>query len=172
MVDEGLLIVASAVRLVVKNQAILRILRDGESVDTAWYTDAVRECLQQLALEKEDDAARVGAAIDNFIAPAMQPGFTPHMIETDRLKRQREVLRKLAARLREISVLDIYTVELALACQAATSAEIADAVARRALVYTPEPLGEPERLEAMQALRAELDSALRADDDAPPLAGL
>ena len=64
LVADAMLVAFAGIRQQVKNQIILRALRDGADFDEAWLTDAVRSDAEALALESEADAARVRGELE------------------------------------------------------------------------------------------------------------
>ncbi len=105
LVDDGMLIAEAAVRMAVKNELIVRALRDRTDFrpDTAAAV-AVRE-LRRLAVESEMDARRLDEerehAEGRVGAPTHQTDYRAD--DTGRLARRSEVLRTLADRLVRLS---------------------------------------------------------------------
>lgn len=105
LVDEGVLIAGSALRLAVKNGIVLRALRDRADYDEAEALDAVRHELRDLAEEKDDDASRIADAREDATG---RSGKAVHQSDyragdLGTLKRREDVSRGLADRLRELS---------------------------------------------------------------------
>jgi len=105
LVEEGLLIAASAVRLAVANQLILRALRDRDDYDEAHARELVRAEMIALADEKDDDAQRLAAT---RVAAGTREGVALHQYDyraadTALLARREKVVRALAGRLRRLS---------------------------------------------------------------------
>jgi hypothetical protein len=104
MVDDGVLIAAAAVRLAVKNLIILRSARDHADYSPERVKAAVREELENLAMEKDADAARLR---DVGRRAAERDGQPLHhddyrSVDTELLTKRAEVSERLATRLREL----------------------------------------------------------------------
>ena len=101
VIDDGLLIAVSGVRLAVRNLMIVRALRENADYDEAWYLDATLSELRLLAAEKRADAARVA----EYHAAATDPAASRwsaldyHEEDAGILVRRREMLLGLAERL-------------------------------------------------------------------------
>lgn len=105
MVADATLVSLAAVRQAVKNVMLVRALRDDVDFDEAWYADAVRRELEELAREASGEAARlrevreatrrrrgVARAADDYRAADSRP-----------LKRRVRVLEELAEGLRRLA---------------------------------------------------------------------
>lgn len=105
MVDDGVLIAAAAVRLAVKNLIILRSARDRADYSPERVMAAVREELENLATEKDADAAarlrEVGRrAAERDGQPRHHDDYRSG--DTELLAKRAEVSERLATRLREL----------------------------------------------------------------------
>ena len=129
LVDEGLQIVESGVKLAVKNQAILWTLRDGTDFDHVQYLDAAREQLLAVAAESADDADRTA---DELADPREQSRYA-NSAEPSRLERRLDVLMALVARIHEFIDDESYLAGLALQARDAAWEEIGGAVTHAAL---------------------------------------
>lgn len=161
LVEEGELIALAGVRLNVKNQIILRTVRDGEAFDLDWGVAVVREELGALAREAMEDARRLGGRI----AENQRDTFARHddlvaRYEPERLPRRQELLTLLAERL-ELLAADEERVRLI--ALASRDAALEDVVAARVLVtrHTTPASGSvaaARRAEALVQLTADLDA--------------
>jgi hypothetical protein len=129
LVDEGLQIVESGVRLSVKNQAILWVLRDGLDFDHNQYLDAVREQLLAVAAESAEDADRTA---DQLAEPGDESRYA-NTAEPGRLERRLDVLMALVARIHGLVDDESYLAGLALQARDAAWDEIGAAVTHAAL---------------------------------------
>lgn len=105
LVEEGVLLAGAAVRLAVTNLMVVRSVRDRLDYDEERYVRAVREELENLAHEKDADAARLERVHDDA---AQRSGRPVHhsdyrAVDADTLERRGEVSRALADRLRLLS---------------------------------------------------------------------
>lgn len=105
LVEEGVMIAGSAVRLAVKNLVILGSLRDQVDYDERIYVAAVRDELLALANEKSDDADRLGSVAEG--ASARSGRATSHSdyrsVDVAILSRRQMVALRLSRRLRSLS---------------------------------------------------------------------
>jgi hypothetical protein len=129
LVDEGLQIVESGVRLSVKNQAILWVLRDGLDFDHNQYLDAVREQLLAVAAESAEDADRTA---DQLAEPGEESRYA-NTAEPGRLERRLDVLMALVSRIHGLVDDESYLAGLALQARDAAWDEIGAAVTHAAL---------------------------------------
>ena len=104
-IEEGVLISAAGVRLIARNQFILRTLRDGTDFDARWHTAAVAHELTRLAAESDHDADRLARsrrrARARFGYARLPDDFRRR--DADMLVRRIQVLRGLSDRLRALS---------------------------------------------------------------------
>ena len=129
LVDEGLQIVESGVKLAVKNQAIMWALRDGADFDHVQYLDAARDQLLAVAAASADDADRTA---DVLAEPGEQSRYA-NTAEPGRLERRLDVLMAMVARIHELIDDESYLAQLALEARDAAWHEIGGAVTRAAL---------------------------------------
>lgn len=105
VVADAVLLATAAVRIAVKNLLIVRALRDGADYEEGWWLGAVAREFELIAAENEADAARLE---DVHAGAKRRHGRAQHPADfraRDRpvLKRRMRVLRKIAARLRELA---------------------------------------------------------------------
>lgn len=105
IVEDAVLLATASVRIAVKNLLIVRALRDRADFDDAWWRSTVEREFDLLATEYEADATRlagVRAAAKGKGGRALHPA---DFRARDRpvLKRRIRILRRIAARLREIA---------------------------------------------------------------------
>ena len=129
LVDEGLQIVESGVRLAVKNQAILWALRDRADFDHLQYRDATREHLLAAAAVSATDADRTA---DELAKPGEERRYA-NLAEPGRLERRLDVLLGLVARIHGVIDDESYLAGLALEARDAAWDEIGAAVIVAAL---------------------------------------
>ena len=129
LVDEGMQIVESGVRLAVKNQAILWVLRDHADFDHEQYLEATREQLLASAAESTGDADRTA---DELAEPGEEDRY-PNAAEPGRLERRLDVLLGLVTRIHELIDDESYLAGLALQARDAAWDEIGAAVIVAAL---------------------------------------
>jgi hypothetical protein len=160
LVAEGMLIVGSAVRLSVSNQAIVRALREHADFDSEWYSTAVVQQLALLADEKESDAARVA---EELAAATGRTGRARHQSDYRQrdvlhLRQRKAMLDSLVHEIRAREGDDAYVESLAAASRLAASDEIRGAIRDSALRTVPRAdlLSAEERRKRVLALRAEL----------------
>ena len=129
LVDEGMQIVESGVRLAVKNQAILWVLRDRADFDHEQYLGATRAQLLAAASESAADADRIA---DELATPNNDYRYA-NSGEPGRLERRLDVLMGLVARIHELVDDESYLAGLALQARDAAWDEIGGAVKHAAL---------------------------------------
>jgi hypothetical protein len=99
-VEEGLLIALTAVRMAVKNQIILGVLRDKLDYEPDDYAAVARDQLAMLADENESHANRFHDALNAPGATPVQPDPDFGDAETKRLETLEQVHSRLAEVLR------------------------------------------------------------------------
>jgi len=160
LVAEGMLIVGSAIRLSVSNQAIVRALRDHADFDREWYSAAVVQQLALLADEKHADAERVAEELASATGRAGKARHQSDYRQRDvlHLRQRKAVLDSLVHEIRAREGDDDYVEALAAASRLAASDEIRGAIRESALRRSPraELLSPDERRKQVLALRAEL----------------
>ncbi|CAN5179824.1 hypothetical protein BH11ACT3_BH11ACT3_02410 [soil metagenome] len=139
LVDEGAMIVASTVRMAVKNLIIISALRDGRDFDEdAMLLEAQSELLR-LAAEKREDAVRIGQfgeqAEGRFGKARHQTDY--HESDIEALDLRGEVSLALADRLDELSRDEAYGRDLVEKARDSAFAEFASSVEQR-LAGTPQ----------------------------------
>ncbi len=104
VVEEGVLITASSVRMAIKNRLIVGALRDGRKFDAESLGEAAREEFLALADENAATASRL-ERLGNFAYAASGADFDDPFIDEDEIdeehRRRPEVHRALAKALRE-----------------------------------------------------------------------
>ena len=141
MVEDGVLIAAAATRLAIKNLVILKALRDRVDYSIDRTTAAVRQELNNLAVEKDFDAARL--ATESLRASSREGD--PHGHSDYRhgdvvaLDRRSAVSLRLAARLRALADDDEFVASLVEGSHAAAWNEIAASITARAAQSTGAP---------------------------------
>ncbi|MEQ1736085.1 MAG: hypothetical protein ABL886_06765 [Rhodoglobus sp.] len=162
MVDDGVLIAASATRMAIKNVVVLKALRDRVDYSIERMTTAVRQELNNLASEKEFDAAR--QASESLRASARDGDSLNHsdyrQADTLALERRSEVSRRLAARLRELAEDEEFVGALVERSHAAAWQEIAASITSRAALSSGAPHDgnyDSERGDRLLALLGDLN---------------
>ncbi|MCU1420567.1 MAG: hypothetical protein JWN36_218 [Microbacteriaceae bacterium] len=160
LVAEGMLIVGSAIRLSVSNQAIVRALRDHADFDREWYSAAVVQQLALLADEKHADAERVAEELASATGRAGKARHQSDYRQRDvlHLRQRKAVLDSLVHEIRAREGDDDYVDALAAASRLAASDEIRGAIRESALRTSPRAqlLPPEERRKRILALKAEL----------------
>lgn len=139
VVEEGVLIAAAAVRMAVKNQAIVRTLRDRAAFEADWYAQTVRDGLTTMAREKTADAERVDAEITRASTKTGQADSHGdyRLRDLPTLRRRREVLSLLITRLIELACDDEFVDGVVERSRSEVSDDIAEAVSGAALRISP-----------------------------------
>jgi histone H3/H4 len=114
LVDDGLLIAESAARMTVKNEVILRALRDRADYRPEGARELAREELRRLAVESRADARRLD---DERERAEDRPGKASHQSDyragdTEHLGRRSAALEALAERLIRLSADDEHLDEM------------------------------------------------------------
>jgi len=161
LVEEGELIALAGVRLRVKNQIILRTVRDDEPFELDWCVGVVRSEVVALAQESVEDARRLGSRI----AEGGRDTFARHdellaRYEPERLPRRQEMLTMLSERLDALATDEARLRQIALSSR---DAALDDMVAARVLVTRH---STPASGSAAAARRAAALVQLTADLDA------
>ncbi|HWH25867.1 MAG TPA: hypothetical protein VNT53_04400 [Pseudolysinimonas sp.] len=105
LVDEGVLIVGSTVRMSIKNRIIVQAMRDHSDFETKLVAAAARSELRKMAEEKREDADRIQLALERALG---RSGTALHQsdyrdADVDALALRGETYRALADRLDELS---------------------------------------------------------------------
>ena len=139
-VEEGLLIALTAVRMAVKNQIILGVLREQQDYNAEDYAEIARGQLALLVAENEDHAARLRADV---LGPSKLP-FSERALfgdaETKRLETLEQVHASLAIALREFGEDDAQVLQIVETARHNAWDEIGDAWLTRLVANIPEPL--------------------------------
>lgn len=160
MVDDGVLIAGAAVRLAVKNLIILRSARDRADYSPERVAAAVREELENLAMEKQTDAARLHhtqtTASERHGQPLHHSDY--RSVDAAALARRASVSARLAGRLRQLSGDGDFVEQLVERARADAWEEIAESITAKARLSSPrrDPDYERERGGRMLALLGDL----------------
>lgn len=157
-VDEGLLILASGVRMAVKNRAVIWALRERADFDRERYRDTVRVHLGAAADEAEADADRADREFTRA-GPERHHLPTQYVDEPARLQRKADVLHALAGRLRTLSDDETFVDQLIDSARDAAWEEIGSVVRENALLTSPlaRPVGPAQRNAALRQVRRALE---------------
>lgn len=174
MVDEGLLIALSAVRMAVKNRIIIGALRDHRDFDDADYPDRARLELERIARQNEADSRRVKRARKKLLKLRWS-----ETLDNDRrgditqLVLRRKVYEALALALRAVAADEAKVAELVESARTDASHEIGNALTVR-LIEQAFDRAEPdyiilrgERMETLAGDLAALVAAPVAQEDTP-----
>jgi hypothetical protein len=132
IVDEGLLIALSAVRMAVKNHIIVGALREHRDFVEADYTAAVRTELKRLVQQNEEDANRVGRQGKALARTRSAFEITDDdRLDVRKLALRRRVHLKVAGALRAVNDDHEQLAELLKRAQTDASEEIGAALADR-----------------------------------------
>jgi hypothetical protein len=142
IVDEGMLIALSAVRMAVKNRIIVAALRDHHDYDPALYADVVRQELQEVARQNDEDSTRV-ERLGSYLARTTGKGKGRELEnkrrDVVRLGRRRTLHDHVAERLREIAADDERVGALVEKARADALQEINAALSDRLLAQEVDP---------------------------------
>lgn len=133
LVDDGLLIAESAARMTVKNEVIVRAVRDRADYRPERAREVAREELRRLAVESRADARRVDDERDRA---EDRPGKASHQADyrsgdSEHLRRRGEALSALADRLIRLSAADGYLDALVEEARRQAWDEIGSSIAER-----------------------------------------
>jgi hypothetical protein len=105
VVADAVTLATAAVRIVVKNLLIVRALRDRADYEPSWWRAAVAHEFEVIAEQNEADAARLEQVREATRRKKGRPQHPADFRAADApvLRRRIRVLRKIAARLREIA---------------------------------------------------------------------
>jgi len=158
MVADATLVSRAAVRQALKNLVLVRALRDDADFDAAWFADAARAELEQLAAEADADATRVrglrasaahrrgrALAADDYRAA-----------DACRLRRRAHVLDDLAVELRRLAGDDDAISQLVAEARGNALDELAATTASVPGLGRTTPATGLARSRALHALREEL----------------
>jgi hypothetical protein len=139
-IEEGLLIALTAVRMAVKNQIILGVLRDKSDYQVDDYAEVARSQLTLLVAENEDHATRMRAAALEPMAPSLRADPDLGAAETKRLETLEKVHSGLAIVLRAFGDDDEKVLQIAETARQNAWDEIGDAWIAKLTADLPEPL--------------------------------
>jgi hypothetical protein len=132
IVDEGLLIALSAVRMAVKNGIIVGALGDHFDYDPARYAVLARDELDRLIRQNDEDARRVGRLRRALTTARWSSSLTEDQRgDVSQLALRRRVHKKLAAALGAVAGDGEHVARLVEGARRAASDEINDAVTAR-----------------------------------------
>lgn len=168
IVDEGLLIALSAIRMAVKNHLIVGALRDLRDYDPVEYGEIVRA---QLTLQIEQNRAaakRVSAEKRRLGAALWLSELTPdERLDLKLLARRRRMYRGLASALRAVAADARQVQQLVETARIDAGSEIGDALQLRLIDRVIDPRApdyEFERPHRMRSLGDELAALLAAHE--------
>ena len=137
IVDEGLLIALSAVRMAVKNHIIVGALREHDNFDESSYETVARDELLLLAVQNEEDAVRVAQERRALASRRWSQGFTEdERLDLGRLARRRRAHKGLALILHAVAEDDEKLAAIVENAQHDASYEIRKALAARLIRQT------------------------------------
>ncbi|TFD95143.1 hypothetical protein E3T61_00450 [Cryobacterium lactosi] len=142
IVDEGMLIALSAVRMALKNRIIVAALRDHNDYDPTLYAALAREELHEVARQNDEDSTRV-ERLGSYLARTTGKGKSRDLEnkrrDVVRLGRRRTLHDHVAERLREIAEDDTRVAGIVEKARADALQEINDALADRLLAQKVDP---------------------------------
>jgi histone H3/H4 len=160
LVEDGLLIAESAARMTVKNEVILRALRDRADYRVERAREVAREELRRLAVEERADARRIDEERE---AAEDRPGKASHQSDSragdiEHLRRRSDALQALADRLIRLSADDEHLDELVEAARQQAWDEVGTSIAERtAQAWSlADRLGAAERARRMDLVADDL----------------
>jgi hypothetical protein len=167
LVEDGLLIAESAARMAVKNDVILRALRDRADFRPERARETARDELRRLAVESRGDARRLDHERQRA---GSRPGKASHQNDyregdTGHLARRSEALTALAARLIRLSADDAHLDALVDAARRQAWDEVGSSIAERtAVAWTlTDRLSAAERARRMAQVADDLRALGKAD---------
>jgi len=144
IVDEGLLIALSSVRMAVKNDIIVAGLAEHADYDLGRFADTARRELHALSAENLESGKRVRAQRTALTSSAWRHDLSQdQLMDIRQLKLRRRVHKRLAAALLEAADDDERVAVLVSEAQRAASDEIRDAMHTRLLRLSIDP-ADPE----------------------------
>jgi hypothetical protein len=168
LVEEGVLIAVSGIRMAVKNRAIVRAIREDADFSIDWYLATVRAQMERLSAETDADVRRFERDNDpSDESAARYPG------ESERIFLRRSMLAGLAQRLRELATDDEFVHGVAMESRDRALEEIGDAVAGAVLrsLAPVDTVTGADRLIALQSLYFDLEQLEGGHDDGPAIPG-
>lgn len=168
VVDEGLLIALSAVRMAIKNRVIIGALRDFHDYDPDEYREIAVAQLAILVAQNKADARRVTREKRSFVTAVWLSELTPDQRgDVKLLHRRRRVYKGLAAALRSVAADPDHLRQLVETARIDAGSEIGDALQAKLIdrVIDPrEPDYEFERPDRMRRLGDDLVTLLAAHE--------
>lgn len=158
IVDEGMLIALSAVRMALKNRIIVAALRDHNDYDAALYATLARQELHEVARQNDEDSTRVerlGSYLSRTTGSGKGRELENKRRDVVRLGRRRTLHDHVAERLREIADDDTRVAGIVEKARADALQEINDALSDRLLAQKVDPRQpgyEAARAERMRAV--------------------
>lgn len=158
IVDEGMLIALSAVRMALKNRIIVAALRDHNDYDPALYATLARQELHEVARQNDEDSTRVerlGSYLSRTTGSGKGRELENKRRDVVRLGRRRTLHDHVAERLREIADDDTRVAGIVEKARADALQEINDALSDRLLAQKVDPRQpgyEAARAERMRAV--------------------
>ena len=141
IVDEGLLIALSSVRMAVKNDIIVAGLAEHADYDRARFAEATRRELQSLAEENRDSGERVRAQRKELTSMTWRYDLSQdQLMDLRQLKLRRRVHKRLALALRNLAEDEEQVARLVAEAQHAASEEVQDAMHTRLMRLSIDPL--------------------------------
>ena len=141
IVDEGLLIALSSVRMAVKNDIIVAGLAEHADYDRARFAEATRRELQSLAEENRDSGERVRAQRKELTSMTWRYDLSQdQLMDLRQLKLRRRVHKRLALALRNLADDEEQVARLVADAQHAASEEVQDAMHTRLMRLSIDPL--------------------------------
>ena len=141
IVDEGLLIALSSVRMAIKNDIIVAGLAEHADYDRARFAEATRRELQSLAEENRDSGERVRAQRKELTSMTWRYDLSQdQLMDLRQLKLRRRVHKRLALALRNLADDEEQVARLVAEAQHAASEEVQDAMHTRLMRLSIDPL--------------------------------
>jgi hypothetical protein len=170
-VEEGLLIALTAVRMAVKNQIILGVLKDKTDYQVDDYAEVARGQLALLVVENEGHAARFREAALAPLPAALRNDPDFGAAETKRLETLEQVHTGLAVVLRDFAEDDEKILQIVETARQNAWDEIGDAWIAKLTAQLPAPLDEDYRWQRAGRLQefVYIDLAGLLHDHAAPL---
>ncbi|TFC04832.1 hypothetical protein E3O42_04875 [Cryobacterium adonitolivorans] len=142
IVDEGMLIALSAVRMALKNRFIVGALRDHRDYDPDQYAALARQELHEVARQNDEDSTRVerlGSYLSRTTGAGKSRELENKRRDVVRLGRRRTLHDHVAERLREISDDDEQVSAIVQKAREDALQEITEALAARLLAQRVDP---------------------------------
>lgn len=157
VVEDGVMISLSAVRLAAKNRIILSAVRDRADFDADGLHAFVRTVLARLAEENEETAERVDEASHDPVLASGLPLDVAISIRDSHMRRP-DVHRALAVALRDLAADDEKVGEVVAQAQDAAAGELAGATVERLTApgFDAEPDYHLDRMDRLRQLEEDL----------------